>query len=139
MKILNSLAVLLMALMIISCGDKEISEDIMDTWIVESDVYTNCDNEAENETLTYSSSACEVTNEGCEFITVTFAAGTYTTVYTAVDGGELETDTDSGTYTVVGDSLTLAGTTFGVSIDGDEMIISGTSFGCDVTNTLSRQ
>jgi hypothetical protein len=110
-----------MALILISaCGDATgvTAEDLAGTWTSTAAVFTS----VEDPTMT-----ADIADEGNSVTMVLGADGTFTATYSSP--GETD-DVDTGTYTVVGDVLTISdsgegtGDTFTIARDGDSMTLT---------------
>jgi len=136
---------LLSALLFTSCGGD--GDSVTGTWIAVSTESTSCDDPDDNQdSADFSSEPCTANSpDGCIYASYTFTETTLTTAISFSIFGVLDSETDSGTYTIDGDQITVCldgecdPATF--SIDGDTLTIVATDpdDGCVSTLVLNRQ
>lgn len=140
MKNIIYLFLVLSTCLLVSCGD---SDSLVGTWVVSANSFTSCDDPDDNETFTgFSAEPCTAQSaDGCGYTAFTFTDTAISTVSNFTIAGMVQSDAESGTYTIEGDQITVCiggecdPATF--SIDGDVMtlVITDPSDGC--VNTIS--
>jgi hypothetical protein len=104
-----------MVVAVAACGDSTgiTVEDLVGTWEATEIVFTNSANTSES---------VDVIDLGASLTVTINSAGTVSTVF---DDGQGGTDSDSGTLSVDGSTLTVGGETFEAERSGDVLILTG--------------
>jgi len=99
---------------LVACGDSTgiTAEDLAGTWEATEIVFTNQANTSES---------VDVVDLGASLTVTVSASGTVSTVF---DDGQGGTDSDSGTLSVDGSTLTIGGETFEAERSGDELTLT---------------
>ena len=115
MRVARVLAAGAMVVAVAACGDSTgiTVEDLVGTWEATEIVFTNSANTSES---------VDVIDLGASLTVTINSAGTVSTVF---DDGQGGTDSDSGTLSVDGSTLTVGGETFEAERSGDVLILTG--------------
>ena len=115
MRVARVLAAGAMVVAVAACGDSTgiTVEDLVGTWEATEIVFTNSANPSES---------VDVVDLGASLTVTINSAGTVSTVF---DDGQGGTDSDSGTLSVDGSTLTIGGETFEAERSGDVLILTG--------------
>ena len=115
MRVARVLAAGAMVVAVAACGDSTgiTVEDLVGTWEATEIVFTNSANTSES---------VDVIDLGASLTGTINSAGTVSTVF---DDGQGGTDSDSGTLSVDGSTLTVGGDTFAAERSGNVLILTG--------------
>lgn len=147
MKIKVLFSLMILSLMMISCGSDE-EDSIVGNWVVDTFNSTDCDDPTDNFAANFTDGEYCLEDGGqslCFGMTVNISeGGNMTFTISTIIMGQTSTETDTYTYTTDGDEITICITDSECSVSNYQLDRNSLSFalidedGCNVSMSLSR-